>query len=125
VQWGDVASHPASLKGYLTQKTGVGYLRDLIDLTVDAAGDVQYDLRKRYSSIAAGKRLTVAQKEVATRWFKGFGAMAEGAVTSSVEEVVSGLASLQLNPLIAAAAGTYAGTVARKATQHVFLLELL
>jgi hypothetical protein len=124
VQWGNLASDHASLKGYLSQKTGVAYLRDLIDLTVDAAGDVQYDLRKRYNRIATDTRLTAAQKRVAARWFKGFGAMAEGAVTSSVEEVVSGVASFQLNPLIAAAAGTYAGTVARKATQHVFLLEV-
>jgi hypothetical protein len=125
VQWGDAASDPASLKGYLTEKTGVAYLRDLIDLTVDAAGDVQYDLRKRYSGITTGTQLSAAQKQVATRWFKGFGAMAEAAVISSVEEVVSGVASFQLNPLIAAAAGTYAGTIARKATQHVFLLEVL
>jgi hypothetical protein len=125
VQWGNVASDPASVKGYLTEKTGVGYLRDLIDLTVDAAGDVQYGLRNRFSGIAKNTRLTESQKQVATRWFKGFGAMAEAAVTSSVEEVVSGVGSFQLNPLIAAAAGTYAGTLARKATQHVFLLEVL
>jgi len=39
--------------------------------------------------------------------------------------LVSGIGSFQLNSLIAAAAGTYAGTLARKATQHVFLLELM
>jgi hypothetical protein len=124
VQWGNVATDPSSLKGFLSEKTGIRYLRDLIDLTVDAAGDVQYDLRTRFKSVSTGASLTDAQKNVATRWFKGFGAMAEGAVTSAVEEVVSGLGQFQLNPLIAAAAGTYAGTLARKATQHVFLLEL-
>jgi hypothetical protein len=51
--------------------------------------------------------------------------MAEAAVTSSVEELVSGIGSFQLNSLIAAAAGTYAGTLACKATQHVFLLEVM
>jgi len=30
----------------------------------------------------------------------------------------------QTNPILAASAATYAGTVARKATQHVFLAEL-
>ena len=39
------------------------------------------------------------------------------------EETVLGIAQFQTNALIAASADAYSGTVARKATQHVFLSE--
>jgi hypothetical protein len=45
-------------------------------------------------------------------------------VTSAVEEACLGVSTFQTNALIAASAGTFAGTAARKATQHVFLAEL-
>ena len=42
----------------------------------------------------------------------------------AVEEAVLGVSQFQTNPLLAAAASTFAGTAARKAAQHVFLSEL-
>jgi len=110
------------LRGFLSEKSGERYLRDLIAVTVEAAGDVQYDLRECYPRMLA--RLDAASRETAKRWFVGFAAIAEAGVTSAVEETLLGLGSFQGNRLIAASAGAYAGTAARKATQHVFLSEL-
>ena len=50
--------------------------------------------------------------------------MAESGVMTAVEETLLGIGQFTTNPMIAAAAGTYAGAVARKATQHVFLSEM-
>jgi hypothetical protein len=60
----------------------------------------------------------------ARRWFKGAASLSESLVTSAVEEASLGVAQFQTNAVIAAAAATFAGTVARKATQHVFLSEV-
>ncbi len=110
------------LKGFLSEKNADRYVRDLIGVMVEAAGDVQYQLRARYPQMLA--QLTAPQQDTAKRWFKGFAAMAEAGVTTAVEETLLGIATFQGNRLIAASAGAYAGTAARKATQHVFLSEL-
>ncbi|HEX4210908.1 MAG TPA: hypothetical protein VHY56_10980 [Candidatus Binataceae bacterium] len=112
----------ADLQRALVPKTGERYVRDLITVTVEAAGDVQFQLRDRYHQMLM--KLTAAQQEVARRWCKGFAAMAESGVLTAVEETLLGIGQFSTNPMIAAAAGTYAGVVARKATQHVFLGEL-
>lgn len=54
-------------------------------------------------------------------WFKGFAALADSIVISAVEQVAQGVATFSSNPLIADALVTFAGTVARKATQNIFL----
>lgn len=110
------------LRGFLSEKNGERYVRDLIAVTVEAAGDVQYELRDRYPRMLA--RLGSSEQETAKRWFVGFAAMAEAGVTSAVEETLLGIGTFQGNRLIAASAGAYAGTAARKATQHVFISEL-
>jgi hypothetical protein len=92
------------------------------NVIAEALGDTQYDLPRRLADLP--KRLADVQLRTATKWFKGYSIMAEAAVTSAVEELGLGFASFQTNPLIAAAAGTYAGTAAKKATQHVILSEL-
>ncbi len=112
---------PGDLKGF-AEKNGERYLRDLIGVTVEATGDVQYQLRDRYPRMLA--TLNATQQETARRWFKGFAAMAESGVTAAVEETLLGIGSFQGNRLIAASAAAYAGTAARKATQHVFLTEM-
>jgi hypothetical protein len=109
------------LKGFLSEKNADRYVRDLISVTVEAAGDVQYQLRSRYPQMLA--QLTAPQQDTAKRWFKGFSAMAEAGVMTAVEETLLGIATFQGNRLAAASAGAYAGTAARKATQHVFLAE--
>ena len=104
------------------EKTSERFLRDIVAITVEAAVDVEYDLRSRYHRMAV--MLSPAQLDTAKRWMKGFATMAESGVTSAVEESVLGVSQLQTNALIAISAATYAGTVARKATQHVFLSQL-
>lgn len=113
---------PADLQRSLIAKSGDRYLRDVVTLTVEAAADVQFQLRDRYRQMLA--KLPSAEQEVAKRWFKGFAMMAESGVMTAVEETLLGLGQMTTNPMIAGAAGAYAGTVARKATQHVFLSEL-
>jgi len=111
-------------KALFSERTGERYVRDLVRLTVEAADDVRYDdLKSRYGAMLQlvgddAKRTTF------TNWFKGFASIAEAAVTSAVEQACLGAASFQTNALIAASAGTFAGTAARKAAQHVFLSEI-
>lgn len=112
----------ADLKGALSDKNAERYLRDIISVTVEAAGDIQYKLRDRYPRALA--QLPQSHLDTAKRWFKGYAAMAEAGVTTTVEETLLGIGTFQGNRLIAASAAAYAGTAARKATQHVFLSEL-
>jgi hypothetical protein len=124
IHLGDVDLGSAGeLKAVFSERTAERYVRDLIRLMVEAADDARYnDLRARHSAL-----LELVGKEKRTKyknWFKGFSSMAEAAVTSSVEEACLGVSSFQTSALIAASAGTFAGTAARKATQHVFLSEL-
>lgn len=109
-----------SLRGLLNERRAEQYVRDMIRTLVEVAGDARYKLRERHA-IMGGR---AADQAKATRWFKGAGSMAESLVTSAIEEVTLGVAQFQTNPVIAAAAATYAGTAARKATQHVFLAQL-
>jgi hypothetical protein len=110
------------VKGFLSEKTADRYIRDLIRTTVEAAEDARYGLRPRFGQLVTS--LDTATQAKAIRWFKGIASLAEALVTSAVEEAVLGIANAQTNALIAASAGTYAGTAARKAAQHVFLREL-
>ena len=123
------------LKGLLTERSAEQYVRDLIRITVEVAADTRYsnssgNLRNRYAVMAvkvsedlpveAGQK----SQDKAARWFKGVASLAESLVTSAVEEAVLGVSQFQTNPIIAATAATYAGTAARKATQHVFLSQV-
>jgi hypothetical protein len=98
------------------------YVRDIIGVIVEATGNVQYRLRDRYHQMLA--QYSASQQETARRWFTGFGTMAEAGLTTAVEETLLGIGQFQVNHVMAAAAGAFAGTAARKATQHVFLSEL-
>jgi hypothetical protein len=112
----------SDLRGFLPEKSAERYVRDLISLVVESTGDFQYKLRDRYGQMIT--RLNAAQQETAKRWFKGFAAMAEAGLTTAVEETLLGIGTFQGNKLVAASAGAYAGTAARKMTQHVFLSEM-
>jgi hypothetical protein len=111
------------LKGMLKERSGERYVRDLIRITVEVAGDLRYELRERYSEMLkrAGDEDSQAKAE---RWFRGAASMAESLTTSAVEQALLGVAQFQTNALIAASAATYAGTAVRKATQHVFLAKI-
>jgi hypothetical protein len=112
---------PEVLKSIVSERTADRYVRDLIRVMLEVVGDIRYDdLGARYRAFLAKVPHTDAQAK-ATRWFRGVGSHAEAIVTSAVEEATLGVSQFQTNPLIAAAAATYAGTAARKAAQHVFL----
>jgi hypothetical protein len=117
-------------KGLLGPETGERYVRDLVRLLVESVDDVRYTvgdrgLKARFSE--AHELAKKRPKDVSvklTTWFKGVSALAESQVMGAVEQVALGVSTFQTNPLLAAAAGTFAGTAARKAAQHVFLAEL-
>ena len=93
------------------------------DGSLEAVGDIRYDdLPARYQSLLDKLQGAEGQAK-ARRWFRGVGSHAEAIVTSAVEEATLGVSQFQTNPLVAAAAATYAGTAARKAAQHVFLSQ--
>jgi hypothetical protein len=91
------------VKGLLSEKTADRYVRDLIRVTVEAAEDARYGLRRRNASLLAS--VGEAKQAKAIRWFKGISSLAEALVTSAVDEVVLGIAQFETNALIAASAG--------------------
>lgn len=97
--------------------------RDLIRLTVETALDRQFNLRGRIARIDEVVA-DPAERALAEKWLRGFAEMSEGLVTSSIEQVVLGASSFRANELLAAAAATFAGVAARKATQHAFLWQM-
>ena len=111
-----------SLRAALTERTGERYLRDLVRLLVESVDDVRYGGLGARVEAARAKAQGDADKLM--RWFRGVSGVAESQAMSAVEQAALGVATFQSNPLIAAAAGTFAGTAARKAAQHVFLSEL-
>jgi hypothetical protein len=119
---GDLKQGLKGLRGLLGQRSAEQYVRDLIRIVVEVGGDTRYRLRERLPEL---QRMLAdpAKAAKAERWFKGASSMAEGLVTSAVEELSMGVAQFQTNPILAAAAGTYAGTAARKASQHAFLAD--
>jgi hypothetical protein len=108
------------LRGLLNERSGEQYVRDLIRIVVEVGGDLRYQLPARRDVLMD----LVRNQDKATRWFKGAASMAESLVTSAVEEALLGVAQFQTNPMLAASAATYAGTAARKATQHAFLSHI-
>ncbi len=134
MQIGGQLTDVKDLKRLTSSKTAEQYIRDIVRINGETVGDLVYDLVRRYAAMMtavaqgckdAGRTADIDKTiTTAKRWFMGFSSHAEAAVMGAVEEALLGAASFQLNPLIAAAAGTAAGTAARKATQHVFLREL-
>ncbi|HMH53773.1 MAG TPA: hypothetical protein VK548_26300 [Candidatus Acidoferrum sp.] len=110
------------LRGLLSERSAEQYVRDLIRILVEVGGNRRYRLPDRLPALL-DKLPKQTQKTKAESWLKGAASMAESLVTSAVEEVALGVAQFQTNPILAAAAATYAGTAARKASQHVFLAE--
>jgi hypothetical protein len=101
-----------------SDRNGQQYVRNLVRVTVEATGDQLFGLRGRYAT------MTALQNQKVDSWFEGFSALADSTVTSTVEEASLGVAAFSSNALIAASLGTFAGTSARKATQHAFLIEI-
>jgi hypothetical protein len=116
-----LADLPNEMRMYASHKTADQYARDLIRITVEAAGNSLFKLNDRYVRL---KALTGPDGKTKQAWFRGFANLAESTVTSAVEQAAQGVSTFSTNPLIAASIGTFAGTAARKATQEVFLAEI-
>jgi hypothetical protein len=114
---------PDTVKSAFAKGTGEQYVRDLIRVIVEAADDFRYNnLRSRHDAVRSA--LPTAVQAKFDGWFRGFPAMAESATMQAVEEATLGVAQFQTNAIVAASAGAFAGTAAKKAAQHVFLREL-
>ncbi len=116
------------LRTLLGPQSGADQVRNAVRITIEAGADIEYDLKKRIDTAVgivfpqdppggAGRKKLIS-------WMQGFAENAEAATTSAVETLVLGGGPVQTNSLIAAAAGTAAGTAAKKAVQHVYLTEL-
>jgi hypothetical protein len=116
----------SGVRALLSKPTAERYIRDTTRLIVESAYDAGRGLRDRdgapglYGLVVA--RLTNRDKFVS--WFRGFSSMAESATMRAVEVGTQGISQFQTNPLIGAAAGSFAGTVARKLGQDAFLALL-
>jgi hypothetical protein len=106
----------SELRAFFSQKTADQFIRKLLQVTGESTGDAIFNLRTRYPKLTSRPD---SSKEL--RWFSGMATLAESTVTSAVEEALLGAATFTTNPLFAASLGTFAGTAARKATQHAFL----
>jgi hypothetical protein len=116
------------LRGLFPQTTAERYLRDMTRIIVESAFDAVRDLKERYSRIELelkSRKSTEKDKEAIAQkfvvWLRGFAAMSESASMRAVEVGTQGVSQFQTNALIAAAAGSFAGTVARKLAQDCFL----
>lgn len=115
---------PDTVQSVLSKATGEQYVRDLVRVVVEATDDVRYgNLATRRDNARGSLHGAPAQAKF-DGWFRGFPAMAESATMQAVEEATLGVSQFQTNAIIAASAGAFAGSVARKAAQHVFLFEL-
>jgi hypothetical protein len=99
------------------------YIRDITRIIVETSGDNMYKTRERYKRLQ-DKYAKDEAKEKLIAWFDSFGDMAEASLLPVVEEILNGALGAQLNPLIAAAVGTFCSVTARKATEHSYLTLL-
>jgi len=122
------------LRGLFSKTTAERYLRDIIRVIVESAYDAARGLKDpggRFATVVSGLRSRASQSKSAdaiekqfVTWFRGFASMAESASMRAVEVGTQGVSEFQTNPLIAAAAGSFAGTVARKLALDAFLALL-
>ncbi|HXJ79899.1 MAG TPA: hypothetical protein VMS64_14600 [Candidatus Methylomirabilis sp.] len=108
------------LKGLFSKATGERYLRDIIRVIVESGFDTARGITGP-SGVYAQVTQPLTNREKFVLWFRGFSSMAESGAMRAVELGTQGVAAFQTNPLIAASAGSFAGTVARKLAQDSFL----
>jgi hypothetical protein len=119
-----------SVRSLFPRATAEHYIRDTTRIVVESAYDATRNLRGLYRqvtdavSLAAGPSAAPAVEQKFVTWFRGCSSMAESAAMRAVETGTQGISQFQTNPLIAAAAGSFAGTVARKLAQDGFLAVL-
>ena len=119
------------VKGLFSKPTAEHYIRDIIRVIVESAYDSGRDLNGRFrgttDKLRARKTQEADKTAIANKflsWFRGFAGMTESAAMRGVEVGTQGVSQFQTNPLIGAAAGSFAGTVARKLAQDSFLTVL-
>jgi hypothetical protein len=130
------------LRGLFSKTNAERYLRDTIRVVVETAYDAARGLRKpddtpagephgRFDTVASKLKQRASQGKSADAierqfiaWLRGFASMAESGAMRGVEVGTQGVSEFQTNPLIAAAAGSFAGTVARKLAHDSFLSVL-
>ena len=119
-----------AVKGLFTRATAEQYIRDISRLIVESAYDAVRGLRSTCGKVkeglarSPGRNSSAAIVQKFEAWLRGCSAMAESGAMRAVETGTQGVSQLQTNPLIAAAAGSFAGTVARKLSQDAFLAVL-
>jgi hypothetical protein len=115
------------LRGLFSKATAERYLRDATRIVVESAFDAASGTNARYDAVTSGlckERTKEEQDRIVKKfvaWLRGFSSMAESAAMRAVEVGTQGVSEFQTNPLIAAAAGSFAGTAARKLAQDCFL----
>jgi hypothetical protein len=112
----------ADIKDLGNRIEGERYIRDMTRIIVETSGDKLYDLRKRYKALE--KKYPDDANKKLIEWFDSFGDLAEASLLPTVEGIISGAFNLQLNPLVAAAVGTFCSVTVRKATEHSYLMHL-
>ena len=116
------ASGLADIKAIGNRIDAERYIRDMTRIIVETSGDKLYDLRRRYVNFVATYQGESKKKLI--DWFDSFGDLAEASLLPVVEGIFSGAFNVQLNPLIAAAIGTFCSVTTRKATEHSYLTLL-
>ena len=119
------------LKAIGNQINAERYIRDITRIIVETSGDGMYDTRTRYEKLkekygdnGSKEESSEKSKNKLLEWFDSFGDMAEASLLPVIEEILNGAMGVQLNPLIAAAVGTFCSVTARKATEHSYLTLL-
>jgi hypothetical protein len=115
-------SSPTDIKEIGNRIDAERYIRDLTRIVVETSGDKLYDLRRRYRHFVATYQGEPKKKLIA--WFDSFGDLAEASLLPVIEGIVNGAFSIEMNPLIAAAIGTFCSVTTRKATEHSYLTLL-
>lgn len=120
---------PANLPLAREDARGIGnqinaerYIRDITRIVVETSGDALYGLRPRYVRLVQQYQEDSRKKLI--DWFDSFGDLAEASLLPAVEGIINGAFNLSLNPLVAAAIGTFCSVTARKATEHSYLALL-
>jgi len=112
----------ADIKGIGNQINAERYIRDMVRIMVETTGDTLYKLRERYPKFI--QKYQDESKKKLIGWFDSFGDLAEASLLPVIEGVINGAFNIKLNPLIAAAIGTFCSVTARKATEHSYLTLL-
>ncbi len=112
----------ADIKDFGSRIDAERYIRDMTRIIVETSGDSLYNLRKRYPELVT-KYKEQSQKKLID-WYDSFGDLAEASTLPVIEGIISGAFNMQLNPLVAAAVGTFCSLTVRKATEHSYLTLL-